>query len=93
MIPYYVIHTERYDLKIGESHFCIKDEESDTILKWLGRVTLDISLTQDCMKLEIDRYPRPFSWVICPVLNFHKDLNEDINHVIFKLADETKQEE
>lgn len=42
------------------------------------------------MKLEIDRYPRPFSWVICPVLNFHKDLNEDINHVIFKLADENK---
>lgn len=37
MIPYYVIHTERYDLKIGERHFCIKDEESDTILKWLGR--------------------------------------------------------
>lgn len=63
------------------------------MLEWLGRVTLEISLTQDCRKLEMCQYPRPFSWVIGPVLNFHKDLNEDINHVIFKLADETKQEE
>ena len=63
------------------------------MLKWLGSIAFNISLAQDCRELELGQYPRPFSWVICPVLNFHKDLNEDINHVIFKLADETKQEE
>lgn len=26
-----VTHTERHDLKIGERHFCVQDEEADTV--------------------------------------------------------------